>query len=159
MVLEDNKNKEDFILKIFVDFETNSLNGELTELAMCDTNIDPILFIPNGHLQTRDWISLIETIKSKSKIKNKDIVFIFWHRWHLEYLKEFYNDIYNSLKGCFACFIDFYSIMLGNEKKRYPIQDCTSYFLNRQHLGNAKNDCQDLRDCWIKSKEKLSQIN
>lgn len=131
----------------FIDFETNQLNGNITELAYCYKNKIGEIKLYSCKPDKID--KMIRTL-----LKDEDKI-IFWHYFMPSYLEKYHNDLFNFIKGRFSCFIDFYSIYKGNEKLYYKISDVTFELIQSPHRGTAINDCVDLLKCYEEIQNKL----
>ena len=133
--------------KVFIDFETDGLEGKIIEIAATDKK-ENIFFQKNPENLNNFYDDL------KKYYKN-DFIIIFWHKWMIEYLIKHELNFYNNLSGKSLIFTDIYSFMDKNRHGRYKIDYITSNLINRKHKGNAKDDAIDLKDCYYK----LSKIN
>ncbi len=118
---------------IFVDFETDGLDGRVEECA-CVSGNGACAHYPSLE-------ALFESIPD-------DAVVIFWHQWHVLYLYSHYRTLLESLKGKYSVFMNAYAIMKQNDKDRYTIQEVTLDLCKRNHQGNALQDAIDLMECY-----------
>lgn len=124
----------------FIDFETNGLSGEITEICAVDETGKIIKY-------EKDKVNVDSFI---SEIVQEDNVIIFWHHFMPIYLASYETKTFNKLKGRFYSFIDFYAIFNYIKQPRYKIQEITKELTGRDHKGNAKDDALDLYECFKK---------
>lgn len=125
---------------IFVDFETDGLDGPLKEI--CSVQLD----------SGKNGIKLMsQTLDGLCNLldENKDMVVIFWHHWMIEYVNRHpLFELSERTQGKCACLVDAYAIVNGNKRKRYSIDRITQKLLGRKHEGNAVQDAIDLAECY-----------
>lgn len=135
---------------VFVDFETNGLNGNVTEAFAIDENGKPISSV---NLKIEDNVEINQNFgKFMNDIISDDSVIIFWHNYFPIYLSKYYPIYFSKMKGNFVSFIDFFAIFDGLKQPKYKIQDVTYFLTGRDHKGNAKDDCYDLYECFNKTR-------
>lgn len=125
----------------FVDFETEGLNGSVTEACAID-EYGQIIEECNGENFEEFMCSIIDS---------GDVI-VFWHNFMPIYLSIYKTHLFNRMKGKFVTFIDFYSIFDGLKQPRYSIKEITNNLTGRIHQGNAKQDALDLYECYQKMK-------
>lgn len=137
--------------KIFIDFETDGLDGKVTEFAALDEfgNV-----LKTKKVKTKEeFQNLMNDI---IKWNGEENIIIFWHNFMSTYLIKYYSDIYNDLQGRYVTFVDAYSIINNSNKTRYSIAKITEDLLNHEHQGNALQDAKDLLDCFNAIRKRYS---
>ena len=121
---------------IFIDFETDGLNGPISEIAVIDENGKLEIGPPS--------LDFLSEFVGRGR-------FIFWHYYMPSYIEKNSPDIFKALKGNFSCFTEIALFVIGKS----TIQDITFTLLGRNHEGNAIQDVIDLKECYIKMKGML----
>lgn len=153
-------------MAIFVDFETNGLYGEVTEAYALDDNGNCLGYfnIKNKNEEENKEKRRFKFKLQKDNNENNKLFLnfdsmmeflcslndeiVFWHSYMPAFLCKKYENVYEYLKGNFVCFTDFYAIFDGLKCRRYKIADITENLIQREHQGNAEDDCKDLYECF-----------
>lgn len=134
---------------IFIDFETNGLNGPITEaFSLFAETKDNKMKIIRESLKTDsfDFIMFDATMA----LMNEESLLVFWDHWMPQWLLQNRPDLYQDLKGRWAVLKDQWLFYSGFDMKNRSIQGITKSLLNRDHQGNARQDTLDLKDCLTK---------
>lgn len=126
----------------FVEFETNELDGPITELCIVN-DYGKIIVNKKGSFNFEE--------EMKNLIDSGEAI-VFWHNYMPLYLSKFFPEIFNKLRGKFATFVDFYAIFDGLKQPSYKISEITEILTGRVHKGNAESDALDLYECYQKMK-------
>lgn len=133
---------------IFIDFETDGFDGDITEACAVDVDLNVINFYSKeSKIPFEDFI--------KEILIDEDTVIVFWHHFMPVYLATKHIEIYTLLQGRFILFTDIYSFFDGVKKTRYKIADITKELTGREHQGNACSDAIDLAMCFKVLQNKL----
>lgn len=132
---------------LFLDFETETLEGPITEVCCIDSNDKSQKFN-----SLEEFFNMFKGTKDKESINEdifKDKVLVIWHIWHYEYLMKYHPEFLNyTIKSRILIFTNCYALYDGFTKSRYKIAEITKELLGREHQGNALDDCKDLKDCF-----------
>jgi hypothetical protein len=128
---------------IFIDFETDGLNGPVTEVAV----------VRDGSI-IADGTSI--DVLAPFATGDGTEMFVFWHYFMPSYLERHHMQIFTAMRGNFICFTDVASYLMGALDRRIKIAAITQEMLGREHAGNARQDAIDLYQCYMKGKRVLS---
>lgn len=131
---------------VFLDFETDGLDGPIVETCLRGAD-NEVLF------ENTDITSIIKFCKKEG------LTIVVWHQFMIEYLYSKNKEAYKYLEGRFIIMTQIYSLFDGFKKSRYSIFEITKRFTNREHLGNALNDSSDLNECFYKMTKELLNNN
>lgn len=118
----------------FLDWETDGLNGPVQELAMVR---------PDGSVGLALKAKRID-LATNFPILPEDCMYVFWHTWHVLYLRQFYPVILSELRGRYVTFADVGFYLTGERS----IAKITKRLTGLEHKGNAVNDALDLYKSW-----------
>lgn len=135
-------------MNIFIDFETEGLNGKIIEI--CARSEDNSIIVNEKNPDYKTQISIFQ------KLFQKENIIVFWHPWMLKYLSTNYIKTISRLDLRCLIFMNIYNF-IKDENKEYSIQSATKDLINKEHIGTAYQDSEDLLMCYKKLKEKLHE--
>lgn len=128
-------NKEGCELDLyFMDWETDGLNGPVQEFAVVKSDGTISVAIRNRRIDLATCMPILP----------ENSLYVFWHTWHVIYLRQFYPALLSELKGRYVTFADIGFYLTGTRS----IQKITKRLTGMDHKGNAVDDSLDLYRCW-----------
>lgn len=122
---------------LFVEFETDGLDGAITEIFIS--------------LENSIELNKIEELEKYLDVENAPTL-IFWHHYMPICIEKQNPELFKKFKGNFICLTQIAKFIINTRK----IDKITKICTGRDHKGNAADDIEDLKDCYFYLKGKIN---
>lgn len=117
----------------YIDFETDGLFGPIESWARVQND---------GTVQCgrKEGLEAVLTLHDSSAY------LVVWSHWHMNYIREHYAEQFGDLRDHIICLSDLAYPLIGKRR----ITDITETMLQRNHMGESRQDAMDLMECYGK---------